>query len=473
MALQLEQRHYLATEGGAQRDAGRRSSGSTASASSSLATGSWLGGKKRDWDNAFMSKYQDLEATLQENDQWLTMYLESVAISEALKTSSTKRRGRPRMDVRDVFGNATVKLSPLASQLNSASMWSLRKAKRRSSQYGTLQGNTLNMAIAQMAMMPPKSPYLTNVGKQADGALGRSNSAAAKTAAAVKRLQAIEGSPPSKPAVDPVSASSDVTMTSPGPVSAHSVMSVGSPQRTAPVSRPAMAAPVPTLRDMLLNHSPMRPPVNERSQSAGQRPGLSTIPLNLGMAFDSRANEQMQAQKMQRRAEHSGSPVSSAESSPERLVSAADLNRSRSVTASEGEGELTKSEDEVRDRFQKVQIAMSRANSVEETVAGESPVSNDEQQQQQKLQQQRADDEALLAIEVDEDIAALYRDIDEVSKMLPTSQGSSQHSDGGSQHSTEGGSETRSRFVDVDIDQQPMDVRLDDVSVDVEDEVGS
>ncbi|KAJ1725681.1 hypothetical protein LPJ53_000160 [Coemansia erecta] len=501
-ALQLGQRHYMATEAVAQRDAARRSSGSTAS-DSSLATGSWLGGKKRDWDNAFLSKYQDLEATLQENDQWLTMYLESVsgmralkkpdfAISEALKTSSTKRRGRSRMDVRDVFGNATVKLSPLASQFNTANMWSLKKnAKRRSSQYGTLQGNTLNMAIAQMAMMPPKSPYLTNVGKHSgDSALARSNSAAAKTAAAVKRLQAIEGSPPGKPAADPVSASSDLTMTSPGPVSAVSDMSVASPQRTAPVSRAAQVAPVPTLRDMLLNnHSPMRPPLHERARSAGQRTTpFSTIKLNLGsMAYEGRADER---QQMQRRAEHPASSTpSSAESTPERLVSAADLNRSRSVTASEGEGELTRSEDEVRDRFQKVQIAFSRGNSAmgsisEQSEAAAEPLAEAARQpsattsvkhpQHQRRQEKEADG-ALLAIEVDEDIAAMYRDIDEVSKMLPTSQESSQHDDsedasnsGGEGHGR--GPKTGGRFVDVDIDQQPMDVRLDDLSVDVEDE---
>ncbi|KAJ1802972.1 hypothetical protein LPJ75_006014, partial [Coemansia sp. RSA 2598] len=236
-AIQLQQQSATAlgsAKAPVYRDSTTRSvasSASTASVSQSP-TGSWIGGRKRDWDNAFLTKYQDLEATLQENDQWLTMYLENVAgmrdlkkpdfaITEALKTSSTKRRGRSRMDVRDVFGNNTVKLSPLASQFNTASMWSLRNAKRKSSQYGSLQGNTLNMAIAQMAMMPPKSPYLTNVHKQAQpdtGGLARSNSAAAKTAAAVKRLQAISGSSPKQPiAEDPLSASSDMTMTSPAP----------------------------------------------------------------------------------------------------------------------------------------------------------------------------------------------------------------------------------------------------------------
>lgn len=40
---------------------------------------SWVGGKKRDWENAFEAKYQDLEATLQENQKWLAMYWKSVA----------------------------------------------------------------------------------------------------------------------------------------------------------------------------------------------------------------------------------------------------------------------------------------------------------------------------------------------------------------------------------------------------------
>ncbi|KAJ2860589.1 hypothetical protein FB639_005615, partial [Coemansia asiatica] len=289
-AIQLEQQSAMAlglAKAPSYHDSTTRSvasSASTASVSQSPTSGSWLGGRKRDWDNAFLTKYQDLEATLQENDQWLTMYLENVAgmrdlkkpdfaITEALKTSSTKRRGRSRMHVRDVFGNSAVKLSPLASQFNTASMWSLRNAKRRSSQYGSLQGNTLNMAIAQMAMMPPKSPYLTNVHKQAhadNGGLARSNSAAAKTAAAVKRLQAISGSSPKQQiAEDPLSASSDMTMTSPqAPVSAISqVSSVVSPQRTAVASKPPQVAPIPTLRDMLLNHhSPSRPPpMHERA----------------------------------------------------------------------------------------------------------------------------------------------------------------------------------------------------------------
>ncbi|KAJ2133646.1 hypothetical protein GGH17_003167, partial [Coemansia sp. RSA 788] len=46
---------------------------------------SWVGGRKRDWDNAFMSKFTDLEATLQENDQWLALYWDSISGMQGTK----------------------------------------------------------------------------------------------------------------------------------------------------------------------------------------------------------------------------------------------------------------------------------------------------------------------------------------------------------------------------------------------------
>ncbi|KAJ2738568.1 hypothetical protein GGI20_006254, partial [Coemansia sp. BCRC 34301] len=201
-----------------------RSVSSVSTSASTSATSSWVGGKKRDWDNAFISKYQDFEATLQENDRWLALYWQSiagvkdtkrpnVAITEALKASSARRRGRARMDVRDVFnvGGKMLTLSPVGSRFNTSSSWSLRQAgKRRSSQFSVHNpSNTLHMAMAQMAMLAPRSPFLTNVSSETivspttarsqDSTLGRgfvselarSNSAAAKTAAAVKRLQAM------------------------------------------------------------------------------------------------------------------------------------------------------------------------------------------------------------------------------------------------------------------------------------------
>ncbi|KAJ2724601.1 hypothetical protein GGI07_001854 [Coemansia sp. Benny D115] len=438
-----------------------------------------------------------MEATLQENDQWLSMYLDSIsglkdtkkpdyAITEALKTSSTKRRGRSRMDVRDVFGNnlATVRLSPLASQFNTASMRSLRLAKRRSSQYGSLQGNTLNMAIAQMNMMPPKSPYLTNVmkGNHAETtSLTRSNSAAAKTAAAVKRLQALAGSPTPQSAsqlmqmrqdafaprpgmFDPLSASSDITMASPGvPLSAMSDMSVviSPPRSAAPqVGRfTHAAAPMPTLRDMILNQrsSPTKPPpIHERALSAGQRSKpFSTINVALG----SLTLEEQQKQKRQKHQNQQPS-LSSGESSPTNS-SGQPLDgtlRSRSVTSNDTDKELTRSEDEVREGLQNVRIAFTGSNSTTELR-----------------------NEASYANEVSDDIASLYRDIDEVANMLPSSQNGSQHSDADEeQDEADDNAATEDEehdakdkpsgvFVDVVIDQEPMDVRLDSVAVEEDD----
>ncbi|KAJ2737912.1 hypothetical protein H4S06_006538, partial [Coemansia sp. BCRC 34490] len=151
------------------------SSDSTASVSSGTgsASTSWVRSKKRDWDNAFLTKYQDFETTLHENDKWLAIYWQNIAgmrdtkrsamaITEALKTSSSKRRVRSRMDVRDVFASSlssaasstgTLQLSPHGAHRTAA-------GKRRGPYYGAANSNTLSMAIAGMPAMPPKSPYL-------------------------------------------------------------------------------------------------------------------------------------------------------------------------------------------------------------------------------------------------------------------------------------------------------------------------
>ncbi|KAJ2817798.1 hypothetical protein IWW50_006040 [Coemansia erecta] len=47
----------------------------------------WVGGRKRDWENAFLSKFSDLEATLQENDQWLALYWDNIAGMKGTKKS--------------------------------------------------------------------------------------------------------------------------------------------------------------------------------------------------------------------------------------------------------------------------------------------------------------------------------------------------------------------------------------------------
>ncbi|KAJ2535613.1 hypothetical protein EV175_006895, partial [Coemansia sp. RSA 1933] len=163
------------------------SSVSTVSVETTSGADSWVRSKKRDWDNAFLTKYQDLETTLHENDKWLAIYWQSIAsmkdtkkhnmaITEALKTSSSsKRRARSRMDVRDVFfagsissatsSDGTLRMSPLQQglQFGTATMHRRGKQRRSSSHYGSMQSNTLNMTLAEMAMIPPKSPYLTNV----------------------------------------------------------------------------------------------------------------------------------------------------------------------------------------------------------------------------------------------------------------------------------------------------------------------
>ncbi|KAJ1679599.1 hypothetical protein EV182_001713 [Spiromyces aspiralis] len=74
----------------------------------------WIGTRKRDWDSAFRIKHDEFEATLRDNEAWLDLYWESIQglrclnesdimVSNALKTSSARRRGRPRTHVRDVF----------------------------------------------------------------------------------------------------------------------------------------------------------------------------------------------------------------------------------------------------------------------------------------------------------------------------------------------------------------------------------
>ncbi|KAJ2490273.1 hypothetical protein IWW37_003305 [Coemansia sp. RSA 2050] len=413
----------------------------------------------RDWDNAFITKYQEFEATLQENDRWLALYWQSIAgvkdtkrpniaITEALKASSARRPGRARMDVRNVFnvGGATMTLSPVGSRFNTSSSWSLRLAKRRSSQYGGLQGNTLNMAMAQMAMMPPSSPFLTNVSTETiasprsqestlnkvpagfESSLVRSNSAAAKTAAAVKRLQAMA----------PV-----VTQMQSPPLSGESqaTLSAGadkSPIRMAqligPVTRFTPSAPVPTLRDMLLNHH-RPPPAKPPALSVEPRPRLRTL------------------------SSHSSGP-----SSPEPVTA------KPSVTSSESE--LTKSEEDVRERLQRVRIALGRHSMGK---ALESPIDEVCEQAQRRIDDIAA---AISPDASDAELTALCRDIDEVASMLPPSNDVSQAEDEDdvaeptvSDDADEDTSEEEVRkepkasdgILDVVIDVQPIDLGLNDV----------
>ncbi|KAJ2453537.1 hypothetical protein EV183_002176 [Coemansia sp. RSA 2336] len=430
---------------------------------------SWVGGRKRDWENAFLTKFSDLEATLQENDRWLALYWDnisgmkgtkkpSMAITAALKTSSAKRRARSRIDIRDVFAGSMRntgagkggQLSPVVSRFSTSSRKSLRIAKRRGSSIGG--SNSLGMAMAHMAMIPPKSPYLTNVAppvpplppaqrktsnmslksqrskeaihKVSDGTLNRSNSAAAKTAAAVKRLQAISGSPPKPQDTTKPAESNGPTQLATPPSSANIV----SPKAESPQQRARFTpvAPVPTLRDMLLsNHyspqKPAPPPQPARSQSSLAGPQYG----NIDRALNSLSLEAQQQQQQEMRFRVQASSQSSQQSSPE--PPRRTHPRSQSVTSSEGEHEMTKSEEDVREGLQRVQLELDSV----------------------KEQSENA-----------EDLDALCRDIDEVESMLPPSQPESQAGD--SSASDKEGSEHNAgkRFVDVEIDQKPISLSL-------------
>ncbi|KAJ2824691.1 hypothetical protein IWW50_003211, partial [Coemansia erecta] len=446
-------------------------------------------------------------------------------------TSSAKRRTRSRIDIRDVFAGSVRaagvgrQLSPLVSQFGSTGRKSLRLA-RRSSQFG---GNTLSMAMAQMAMIPPKSPYLTNVNSVPDvppvppmakrqqsaaslgvsslapessvrakqsnmslrsqrshdaalkqkasmqdtakapvqshsgkkkeelqGTLERSNSAAAKTAAAVKRLQAISGSPP-KVQESPKTTQQEppkaqerpaqlTTQLATPPSSANQPEEVVSPQRPTRLT----PAPVPTLRDMLLSHryspqKPTAPAQPTRSLSSTSQPFS-----NIDAALGSLSLEAKQQQQQMYRAQ--ASAQSSLQSSPERVLA---HPRSLSVSSSsEGEHEMTRSEEDVREGLQRVKIAMGRPNGGSLSVHVEAAENERIREARERIE---GIERALSPDASDADLEALCRDIDEVANMLPSSCDESQNSDAGEHHAGAG----QRRFVDVEIDQQPIEVQLD------------
>ncbi|KAJ2772540.1 hypothetical protein IWQ57_001718, partial [Coemansia nantahalensis] len=284
--------------------------------------------------------------------------------------------------------------------------------------------------MAQMAMMPPKSPYLTNVGlagapplppvakqqsalslrtqRSREGAemkqgaqppqLSRSNSAAAKTAEAVIRLQAIPVSPPMAQAAQqlatpPVSANV--------PMAAADKTPLTSPQRQTA----ARFTPVPTLRDMLLNHhSPPKPaaPALPKAAAGKAPPAFRTQP----------------------------SSQSSRQSSPEPVRTKP--ARSMSTTSSEGEQELSKSEEDVRERLQRVWIALGR------------PMGSITEQPEDTPASPTA-----------ADVVDLRREIDAVADMLLPSSDESHDDDG-----------VEGLLSGVEIDQQPIDVQLDRIGID-------
>ncbi|KAJ2615319.1 hypothetical protein H4S08_001283 [Coemansia sp. RSA 1365] len=523
-------------------------SDSTTASSSEENGESWVGGRKRDWDNAFMTKFYDFESTLRENDNWLTLYWENItgmkdtkkpdmAIAAALKTSSTKRRSRSRIDIRDVFAGSMregterswkPRLSPIASRFNTNSSRALRVAKRRSSHYG---GNTLNMTMAQMAMIPPKSPYLTNVNSQPkspapppqtkkqqsnlslksqrsregnmllktrssaiveQSTLSRSNSAAAKTAEAVKRLQAIAGSPPKQQKVElePEKESEPEkvhTQLATPPISANVPLSatesktpLTSPQRpTAPIGRFTPTAPMPTLRDMLLNHHSSPKPTLPM-------PAARSVSGEVSQALGSLSLDAKQKQQVQQAHYRQQSSQSSQQSSPEPLRKYSQT-RSRSVSSNEGEQELTKSEEDVREKLQRVRIALGKPSATQMGSIAEQPEVSANEDEADKIREEARHrieniEAALSPNSIDADLDALCRDIDEVEGMLPPSQDASQNGDveelserevvtntlldeDDKEVSSAGSEHDNSLFVDVDIDQRPIDVQLDTVVV--------
>ncbi|KAJ2898314.1 hypothetical protein IWW38_001427 [Coemansia aciculifera] len=416
---------------------------SVSSVSTAASTGSgggggetWVGGKKRDWDNAFISKYQEFEATLQENDRWLALYWQSIAgvkdtkrpnnaITEALKASSARRRGRARMDVRDVFNvdGKTLTLSPVASRFKTSSTWSLRRSFSGNSVQGN---NSLDMAMAHMAMMAPRSPFLTNVSGSSEPAslLARSNSAAAKTAAAVKRLQAMAGGGAGG---DAVTSSPPPPSSVPTPLSGETVVEItppppALPPSTLPVARFTPSAQASTLRDMIL--------LNHRQPSV----------------------------------------VKTAHPPPPGLA------RASSSEAEVTKSELTKSEEDVRERLQCVRIALGRRSMGR--IPEKSPAS-EEEDAVCELAQRRIDDiaKAISPDASDEELEALCRDIDEVASMLPPSDAEEEEVEvaKGKQHFKSTSSDDADEedtsddaaegVLDVVIDVQPIDLRLDAVVV--------
>ncbi|KAJ1669436.1 hypothetical protein GGF38_002259, partial [Coemansia sp. RSA 25] len=350
-------------------------------------------------------------------------------ITEALKASSARRRGRARMDVRDVFnvGGTTLTLSPVGSRFHTSSAWTLR---RRGSQIGgegagaAHQGNTLNMAMAQMAMMPPRSPFLTNIssGDQvimsprsqdsslgrafASPALARSNSAAAKTAAAVKRLQAMAAVPavmPPPPAVPAMLLSPPLSSGEPQVPMAAQLL-VPAATRFA-----ASSASVTTLRNMILGQPQAQAQAAAASSSSSSSSVRAPPPPGLALGLRPRL--------------HTLSSQSSGPSSPE-------ASATTKPSATPSETELTTSEEDVRARLQRVRIPGEKESEV-------SDASNAS----------------------DLDLEAMRRDLDEVASLMPPS--SDEEEGGGEETEKETKQITDNEGVlGVAIDVQPIDLRL-------------
>ncbi|KAJ2812414.1 hypothetical protein GGI24_006677, partial [Coemansia furcata] len=224
------------------------------------------------------------------------------------------------------------------------------------------------------------------------------------TAAAVKRLQAMATAPPPAAAAPPVmlspplSGESQETLLQPAdeersPVRAAQLLAPAAAAAAAASTRFAGApaastrftgAPVPTLRDMLLfNHRP----------AAASGAGASKPPAL-----------ELHRPRLRTLSSHSSGP-----SSPEPSAQPSAVG----VVASEAE--LTKSEEDVRERLQRVRIALGR-HSVGRVP--ETPLDAVCEQAQRRIDDIAA---AISPDASDAELTALCRDIDEVAGMLPLS----------------------------------------------------
>ncbi|KAJ2604936.1 hypothetical protein EV177_006268 [Coemansia sp. RSA 1804] len=516
------------------------SSDSTASVSSGTgsASTSWVRSKKRDWDNAFLTKYQDFESTLHENDKWLAIYWQNIAgmrdakrsamaITEALKTSSSKRRVRSRMDVRDVFASpissaasstGTLQLSPHSAHQTAATP---RVAgKRRGPYYGATHGaansNTLSMAIAGMPVLPPKSPYLlpssasaasfsagtvasppsaattlasatgmagldsataaaTNGGgrrrdianvpslraqrsqesalahkvvemrRQPSGSLVRSNSAVARAAAAIKELQgaaettathqlqpgaaAVSGAQPeagqAEAAAAAAAAAEEEGEEQPAAAPEHGAEK----PHQQPQQRFTPRTTVPTLRDMILyRQSPSKqPPVLGRQRTPPPPLAATNIDMALGsLSLDAASRKQKSdprdGPRAQSRPAAAGDGSTEAPATPPRLgapggAGAARHPRTVSNASSRGSADTTRSEEDVRERLQRIRIALGRADAAG---AAEREMAMGEREQEDALLRIGRIEAALSphSAATAADITALCHDIDEVESML-------------------------------------------------------
>ncbi|KAJ1918401.1 hypothetical protein H4219_002627 [Mycoemilia scoparia] len=170
----------------------------------------WVGTRKRNWDSAFQLKYDELETTLRDNEAWLDLYWESIRgvrslnesdimVSNALKTSSARRRGRPRTHIRDVFESSytdpVYSFPRSTSSMNEAMMATAASKGDFMGSQQFLNGNTLTEHTHPRISSPkaaPSSPSQLKKSSKYPAVLSRNNSAAAKAMEAAKRFKQVQ-----------------------------------------------------------------------------------------------------------------------------------------------------------------------------------------------------------------------------------------------------------------------------------------